>query len=405
MMWAAYEGHADAVKALVGHEADFRAKATGGYDAMMYAVREGRTDVVKVLLDAGVNVNEKTPEGTTLLNIAVFNANYETAATLVDRGADVNAIDRQQGSPLANLMKVRRPGLCQNPCPKGTGTLSSLELAKILLDHGADVNTAPMAGRGAGYEGKGSDITAHNGALKAEQAIKADPSVSGDFYKYAGLFAGNREIDGGQPFQGNYNLSSLSAETQAAIAAANRVAVVDLDAPPGALPGNEVTLFQLALQNADVEMAKLLLQRGAKPLGSTANHKTALMIAAGLNVDRGVSPGTNPEAFELVKLIYELGDRDVNAVDDMGSTALHAAAQRGSKEIIQFLVDKGAKLDVTTDFGWTPLDFARGYRDYLGVGRRVMRNVAPQPEVAAFIEKLMTERGLPTEHFPTTAKN
>jgi len=405
LMWAASQGHAGAVKALVEHEADFRAKATGGYDATMYAVREGRTDVAKALLDAGVSVNEKTPEGTTLLNLAIFNANYETAATLVERGADVNAIDRQQGSPLANLMKVRRPGLCQNPCPKGTGTLSSLELAKILLDHGADVNTAPTAGRGAGYEGKGSDITAHNGALRAEQAIKADPSVSGDFYKYAGLFAGNREIDGAQPFQGNYNLSRLSAATQAAIAAANQVVIADLDAAPGTIPGNEVTLFQLALQNADVEMAKLLLLRGAKPLGSTGNHKTALMLAAGLNVDRGVSPGTNPEAFELVKLIYELGDRDVNAVDDMGSTPLHAVAQRGSKEIIRFLVDKGARLDVTTNFGWTPLDVARGYRDYLGVGRRVMRNVAPQPDVAVLIEKLMKERGLPTEHFPTTEKN
>jgi hypothetical protein len=49
-----------------------------------------------------------------------------------------------------------------------------------------------------------------------------------------------------------------------------------------------------------------------------------------------------------------------------------------------------------------PLDFARGYRDYLGVGRRVMRNIAPQPEVAAFVEKLMKDRGLETEHFPTT---
>ena len=404
IMWAAFEGHAGAIKALVEHEADFRTPAKGGYDAMMYAVREGRTDVVKTLLDAGVNANAKTPEGTTLLNLAIFNANYETAAALVKRGADVNAADAQQGPPIINLMRVRRPGLCQNPCPKGTGTLSSLDLAKLLLDTGANANPAPIAGRGAGFEGKGADITAHNGALKAEQAIKADPKVSGDFYKYAGLFGQNGGQDnGGQGnFQGNYNLSSLAASTQAAIAAANTVGIVDDDAAPPPATGNELTAFQIALQNADVDMAKLLLSHGAKPLGKTGNGKTNLMIAAGLNVDRGVSPGTNNEAFELVKLIYELGDRDVNAVDDMGSTALHAAAQRGSKEIIQFLVDKGAKLDVNTSFGWMPLDFARGYRNYLGVGRRVMRNIAPQPEVAAFMEKLMKDRGLETEHFPTT---
>ena len=35
---------------------------------------------------------------------------------------------------------------------------------------------------------------------------------------------------------------------------------------------------------------------------------------------------------------------DVNAVNSMGLTALHGAANRGSDDIIQFLVDKGAKL-------------------------------------------------------------
>jgi len=101
----------------------------------------------------------KTPEGTALLHLAIFNPNYETAALLVKRGADVNVVDAQQGSPIVNLMRVRRPDLCQNPCPKGTGILSSLDLAKLLLDSGANANAAPIAGRGAGFESKGADIT------------------------------------------------------------------------------------------------------------------------------------------------------------------------------------------------------------------------------------------------------
>ena len=96
VMWAAFEGHADAVKVLLEGEANFRATANGGYDALMYAVREGRTDVVKALLDVGADANAKTPEGMTLLNVAIFNANYETGALLVERGADVNAVYRQQ---------------------------------------------------------------------------------------------------------------------------------------------------------------------------------------------------------------------------------------------------------------------------------------------------------------------
>ncbi|MGL1102774.1 ankyrin repeat domain-containing protein, partial [Vibrio parahaemolyticus] len=70
-------------------------------------------------------------------------------------------------------------------------------------------------------------------------------------------------------------------------------------------------------------------------------------------------------------------------------TAIHGAAKRGSKEIVQFLVDHGGKLDIETTFGWTALDTARGYRDYLGVGRRELKTGAVTEDMAPFIEKLM----------------
>ena len=44
----------------------------------------------------------------------------------------------------------------------------------------------------------------------------------------------------------------------------------------------------------------------------------------------------------------------MNAVDANGETALHGAAHRGANEIVQFLVEKGAKLDVVNTLGWTP---------------------------------------------------
>ena len=51
---------------------------------------------------------------------------------------------------------------------------------------------------------------------------------------------------------------------------------------------------------------------------------------------------------------------DVNAVNSMGLTAVHGAANRGSDDIIRFLVDKGAKLDVKDKEGRTPLTWAEG---------------------------------------------
>ena len=431
MMWAAIEGHADVTQVLKSREADVKAKTIGGYNSIMYATREGHTDVVKALLDAGIDVNEKTPEGMTLLNLAIFNAHYDTASLLVNRGADVNLADRAQGPPLANLMKMRRSAGCQNPCPRNPDSPASLELAKLLLDKGASLKASVPAGRGGGGAafGNGADVIASIGALKAEMAVKADPNASGDFYKYAGLFSqgGGFQGDAGQQQgygqgRGNYNVSALSAATQAAIAAAVGAKQQDTDlnddadadaaaaaAAPrgrGAPQGPGMSLFQLALMNADLEMGKLLLAKGANataPFGKV----TALMLAAGPTPTANLTvngAASNHEAFELVKLIYDHGATDVNAVDDTGATALHAAAKRGSTEIIQFLVDHGAKLDVDTTFGWSPLDTARGYRDFLGVGRRDLARGRMQPEVAAFVEKLMKDRGLPTEHFGPGSK-
>ena len=57
-MWAAAEGHAEVVEALLQAGADFRTPLPSGFTPLFFAVREGRTDVVRVLLKAGADVNE-----------------------------------------------------------------------------------------------------------------------------------------------------------------------------------------------------------------------------------------------------------------------------------------------------------------------------------------------------------
>ena len=58
-------------------------------------------------------------------------------------------------------------------------------------------------------------------------------------------------------------------------------------------------------------------------------------------------------------MLVELGN-DVNAVNDRGETALHGAAYRGANTIVQYLVEKGAKLDARSKQGWTPWTIANG---------------------------------------------
>ena len=57
---------------------------------------------------------------------------------------------------------------------------------------------------------------------------------------------------------------------------------------------------------------------------------------------------------------------DINAVDSRGETALHGAAQKGWDQVVQYLADHGAKLNVKDQKGLTPTDAAMGLAGGLG---------------------------------------
>jgi ankyrin repeat protein len=155
-MWAAAEGHAAVIEALVEAGAEFKTPLPSGFTPLLFGVREGRIGVVKSLLKAGADINEVVQvkgkltqplegvaglrNGTTPLMLAVTNAHYELAAMLLDAGANPNA-DALGYTALHAIIKVRKPGVGDNdPAPDGSGTMTSLEFVKQLVKHGADVN-------------------------------------------------------------------------------------------------------------------------------------------------------------------------------------------------------------------------------------------------------------------------
>ena len=168
LMWAAAEGHAAVVPALVRYGADVGARSKRGFTALLFAAREGRTDVVRTLLEAGADLDEQISINSTLtaggverrrasdagLNaflLAAGSAHFELAAYLLDRGADPDAAPRGW-TALHQLTWVRKAGIAgsNNPAPRGSGDVTSLDFARKLIAHGADVNarvtTRPPAG-------------------------------------------------------------------------------------------------------------------------------------------------------------------------------------------------------------------------------------------------------------------
>jgi ankyrin repeat protein len=73
--------------------------------------------------------------------LAAGNAHYELAALFLDKGADPNAAPKGW-TALHQLSWVRKAGIAgsNDPAPQGSGSMDSLEFARRLAKHGADLN-------------------------------------------------------------------------------------------------------------------------------------------------------------------------------------------------------------------------------------------------------------------------
>jgi ankyrin repeat protein len=66
---------------------------------------------------------------------------------------------------------------------------------------------------------------------------------------------------------------------------------------------------------------------------------------------------TEAGSIEVIKLCLERGV-DINAFTSNGQTALHRAAARGADQVVRFLAEHGAKLDMKDRQGRMPVDMA-----------------------------------------------
>jgi ankyrin repeat protein len=142
------------------------------------------------------------------------------------------------------------------------------------------------------------------------------------------------------------------------------------------------TSFVRAALSGDIEVMRLLLEKGADPNIATTQGTTALMAASGVNWIPGQTYSRSEADYaEAVKLCLERG-ADVNAANSLGFTAMHGAANRGWESVIQILADHGAKLDVKDNAGRTPMTFAEGI--FLAV-----RPPEAKPKAIALLKHLM----------------
>ena len=125
------------------------------------------------------------------------------------------------------------------------------------------------------------------------------------------------------------------------------------------------TPFLMAADRADAALMRVFVELGADPFLPNVRNTTPLMAAAGLGTTAPLEEsGTDLEAVEAVQQLLELGAK-IDAVNDLGNTAMHGAAFGNFPKVVELLADRGADPHIwkrENESGLTPLFIAEGYR-------------------------------------------
>ncbi len=327
LMWAVGEGHPEIARVLIEHRADVHARSKGGFTPLMFAAQHGDLESARLLLAAGADVNEATPRDGSTLVVASASGHEDLAIFLLDNGANPNAADACGITSLHYTMM------------RGISILDNVWYEPFRDAPGLHYTFWPFR---PNMDRLGKALLAHGANPNAR--IAKDPV-----------------------FPTSYKTT--------------------ITTPVGATP------FMLATTTYDVDLMRALAAKGADPRLAAKDKTTPLMMAAGLgerlcgldlSVGRPVE-GDDKSRVEAVKLAVELGS-DVNAANDSGLTALHAAAFVGSDEIIKLLVDHDGAVDEKDKYGQTPLSIAE--KDVLPGLLDLLKPQEAHKSTAALLRKL-----------------
>lgn len=346
LMWAADADFPEMARLLIEHgaEVDIRAVAndwraqitsepraqyrpTGGLTPLLYAARSGCAGCVAAILDAGANIDRPNPDGVTALMIALDNRRFDVAKVLLERGANPHTWDWWGRTPL--YVAVDMSTYRGRRGPAATGETAAIDIIDMLLAAGVDPNP---------------QLNMHR------------PGRGGNSSRF-----------------------------------------VDDLLTTGATP-----LLRAAIGH-DSEAVRALLDHGAHVDLPNVMGVTPFMGAAGMGVsprDRRLDYGGDVEgrAIETLELLRSAG-ADVNArVTDIqgrtariarlssmsereGQTALYGAVKFGWTRVVEYLLDRGAVVDIVDALGNSPIDAALGRTG--GRDNTVSEEIAELLEAAA----------------------
>ena len=333
---AVMNGDKAAVRTLLQRKADVNAAQANGATALHWAVYRDDVEAVDLLVGAGARVDLKTQDGITPLYLASLYGNSVVVQHLLKAGADA----KQKGPAGETMvMLAARNG--------------NADTIRRLLEAGAEVNAKePVRGTTAlmwAVEQK------HPAAVKALIEAHADLAA--------------KSAAAGVPR--NYMASRVDteavkahAERQAKAAAAGRTYQEQLafEASSGIAP-------RVASRRQQRPPAAAAAAAAAPPPVAEDADDTETIIAGLVGAESG---GLTPLAFaaregdiESAKLLIDAG-ANVNQTTNYGWTPLLIATNNRHYKLASYLIERGANANLANKGAWTPLYLATDNRNIEG---------------------------------------
>ncbi|WP_394693548.1 ankyrin repeat domain-containing protein [Hyphobacterium sp.] len=411
MLRAAVEqNYAQIVGRLLAAGHDPNVATENGVTPLHAAVMNDRTEIVTMLLAAGADPSMVRHEGGNALHFAALHNRAALIAPLVSAGAPINALLNPENRPLTALMIAAMQG--------------HMSTVQALVSAGADARIETDRGSAA-------DLARANGHIDIADYLDelADPLASMDSLQIREMYLPQvleavRNFDGRElirildelgpehqrnplyacargeaPFCDGTRIGGFAAYHMAYsgdLAALSRLAETGLSLDFVNTDGTTSTLIA-AMNGAQHEALRYLLEQGLDPNAVMSNGATALSFA------------TDRNATRMVEILLRAG-ADPNVGRLNGISPLHAAAIHNNRSMINVLRQAGAQIQ-TDDRGNPPgyytywlhrdenLAIELGYEDARRYGDRERRRNQPgfdwaefaremQPALAATVQEL-----------------
>lgn len=324
-----------------------------------YAAECNSLDTIAALIDAGATIDLPGYGGRTALFEAVFHENVEATELLLERGANVNHRIKLSRSKADGETPIHVAALYAN-----------MEIMATLIDAGADIETKSVRGKKAidhAIHEKKTDLVIYLIKRGAEVPDLIDYAGKKSLWAQAELwYKGVKNAD--KVASDTNDLEQLCRAIRQGKTEAVMVLLLKRRTNLNAFDKHGYAPLHWAALEGNIEIIAALLDFGAEMEVGTGKGSPAMQLAAWrfmLNTKRTEKglPVAREATLEALRFLLKRGAK-VDAVNEVGYSLLHVAAQNGEIEIMQILLDAGADLELPDAHGKTPLFHAAGPAPY-----------------------------------------